>query len=813
MDQPVSYGQAGFLRRLGAVWIDGFVIYAAASLLLALAALLHLRISLEALFVILGTTYSVVFVARTGQTLGKMLLQIQIMPRRASSLGLGRVLVRELAGKWGLTLVLPMLLGRMFCGRAWLPTIFDLLLLMPIALLLVLYIAIAKRSWYDQLAGTVIMRAPVPAPQRKRAFVALVAVGVLALGAAAGEYAARGWLPCRFAAYQSSRSTRPYKAFLKQNHPAPVDYVLSLFDRYDIVMLCERDHWEATQWDFIFDVVRNPRFVERVGLIFTEQGQMGMQGYLDDFMATDGLPAEEVNRRVLHIQRNMGVWPRWTKTNFHTYLTRLYYFNQTLPPEKRIHHHFTDAPIDWPNFTHARYQAYVKNAVSHRDEIMGQSVIDEMRRLAAGQKTPKCLVVMNYRHGFDLTGRNPERKRMNAFEFIKDAFGDRAANVLINTRVAAAFPIAGGVWDAAFEELGNRPAGFDLAGSPFGQDPFDLFPFPYKKGSLVTPIQEFRYSDVFTGYVFTHPTKDQYQQEGIPGYYDGFETEVMRRAALIDANMEADYARTQQADILWAKSHVLPVTTRHWDYTVESYVSLAFLGIASIGLLIGTFAFLFPGRMTERPVLPRVSRKEQAWLWLIFAGGILGSVYVHELGHCIPAWMHGYRAIPTPAKEYILVAATDPAQRTIALGGILGTVLASLGALGLYFKWPAAKTSAVLSGALVTPGLYTLRFLIAGRGHDATEFQNAQAALGLSYSGHALDWFFLIALIAIAVAWLLKSRTRPGIRFLWKCLKGAALGLLLLVGLQMINNMIFDPIFGNKQPRSLSIENRPAAPK
>jgi hypothetical protein len=265
----------------------------------------------------------------------------------------------------------------------------------------------------------------------------------------------------------------------------------------------------------------------------------------------------------------------------------------------------------------------------------------------------------------------------------------------------------------------------------------------------------------------------------------------------------------QQADILWAKSHVLPVTTKHWDYTVESYVSVAFLGIAGLGLLIGTFAFLFPGRMVPRSVMPPGSRKEEVWLWVIFAGSILGSVYVHELGHCIPAWMHGYRAIPTPAKEYILAAVTEPVQRTIALGGILGTVLALLGALWLYFKWPGAKASAVLSGALVTPGLYTLRFLIAGRGHDASEFQNAQAALGLSYSGHALDWFFLMALIATTLAWFLKSRTRPGIRFLWKLLKGAALGLLLVLGLQMINNMIFDPIFGHKQPRPLSTEKQP----
>jgi hypothetical protein len=798
MDQPVNYGQAGFWRRLAANWIDGFFIYAAASLLLALAALLHFRIPLELLFIIVGATYSVAFVARTRRTLGKALLQLRIVPQGAPSLGLRHVLLRELAGKWGLTVVLPMLLGRLICGRAWLPTICDLLLVLPVTLLLVLYTGIAKRSWYDQLAGTIVQREPVPRPEQTLAFVALVAAGVVALGTAVGEYAARGRLPCRLAVYQSSRSTRPYTAFLKQNHPAPVDYVLGLFDRYDVVVLCERDHWEATQWDFIFDVVRDRRFVERVGRIFTEVGQVGMQEYLDDFMATDGLSAEEVNRRTLQIQRNMGVWPRWTKTNFHTYLTRLYYFNQTLPREQRIRHFFTDAPIDWPNFTYGRYQAYLKQAVSHRDEIMAQSVVNEMRRLAAsGKIAPKCLVVMNYRHAFDLTARNPDRKRMNAFEFIKDAYGNRAANVLINTRVLGTVPIAQGLWDAAFEKLGNQPAGFDLAGSPFGQDPFDLFPFPYSKGGLATPIQEFRYADVFTGYVFTHPTQDQYQQEGIPGYYDGFAPEVLRRAALISP----DYARTQQADIQWAKSHVLPVTTKHWDYTAESYVSFASLGIASIGLLIAMVAFLFPGRVEVRSALPVVSKKAQARLWLIFVGSILVSVYVHEVGHCLPAWLCGYPAVPTPAKEYILAVVSDRVQHAIALGGILGTVLALICALCLYLRRPTATTSAILFGTLLTPVLYVLRFLIAGRGHDGTEFQNAQAALGLSYSGHALDWFFLTACTAIGLLWLLKSRTRPGIRFLRKRAMGAVFGLLLLLGLQMINNMVFDPIFRSKVPR------------
>jgi hypothetical protein len=175
-------------------------------------------------------------------------------------------------------------------------------------------------------------------------------------------------------------------------------------------------------------------------------------------------------------------------------------------------------------------------------------------------------------------------------------------------------------------------------------------------------------------------------------------------------------------------------------------------------------------------------------------------MYLHELGHCIPAWVSGYPAVPTPAKEYTLAAVTNSVQRAISLGGVLGTVLASLGALWLYLKSPGERASAVLAGALVMPGCYSLRFWIVGRGHDGTEFQDAQAALGLSFSGHGLDWFFLASWIAIALIWLLRSRPLPVIRTVRTCLKGAVIGLLLVIALQKANNMIFDPIFEHKQP-------------
>ena len=116
-----------------------------------------------------------------------------------------------------------------------------------------------------------------------------------------------------------------------------------------------------------------------------------------------------------------------------------------------------------------------------------------------------------------------------------------------------------------------------------------------------------------------------------------------------------------------------------------------------------------------------------------------------------------------------------------------------------------AASSALLAGALTPPGFYTLRFILAGRGHDSTEFQEAQAALGLSYSGHAADWLFVSLFVGVSLFWFLRTRTRPTLRLLGRLAVGAMAALVIVVLLQSINNAVFDPLFEPKP-----VQNRPA---
>jgi len=181
---------------------------------------------------------------------------------------------------------------------------------------------------------------------------------------------------------------------------------------------------------------------------------------------------------------------------------------------------------------------------------------------------------------------------------------------------------------------------------------------------------------------------------------------------------------------------------------------------------------------------------------LAFAGAALGGVCLHEIGHAVAGWIQGIPVFPTPAKEYVLLDRVEWSRMTwIALGGVVTTALLAAGTLVWYVRTRHARADAVLAGILLPPFVYSVRYLIVGRGHDAVEWQAAQSALGLAPAGHAIDALFLLLVLVATTAWIV--RRRPKLRFS-AAGKGVGLavgGIALLVVLQVVNNALFDPLF------------------
>ncbi|MFC1537366.1 RDD family protein [Gemmatimonadota bacterium] len=528
---------AGFWIRLAALWIDVFIIYSVSHILVFCASLIPIYIPFGRAVLVLSILYFVSLQGWQGQTIGKMICGLRITARdKVRSAGYFRILLREVIGKLAIGVVVPIAAGRILFPDFKIPFILDYVaVILVLFAFLVLYL-ITKRAWYDVIARTSVLSDGHYQMERVRAALNIaLAVSVVFIGIKVGRYATTGSISTLdFAPPHSSITIKPYVSFLKNDHPDAKEYILQLFDKYDIVVLCERAHPETTQYDLIYDVISDQRFVDNVGNVFSESGTVTIQPYLDEFLNSDNLTEKEIQEKLVYISTNTNFWPWWDKTNFNNYLSRLYALNQSLPDSSRIHHYLSDVPFSWEGMTRAKYKSFRREFLRDRDKRMADRIETRFKEiLASDAKRKKCLVIMNYRHAFGLV-KDPSGKMLgdNTCSYLYQAFPERTANILINTvihgNMLQFLPIQSGKWDAAFRAMGNPSLGFDFAGSPFGDDSFDMYP---EKG-----WSDYSYQDVFTGFVFFQPLDKHISELGIPGLDESFKDVYLSRAKCISDN-------------------------------------------------------------------------------------------------------------------------------------------------------------------------------------------------------------------------------------------------------------------------------------
>jgi hypothetical protein len=332
---------------------------------------------------------------------------------------------------------------------------------------------------------------------------------------------------------QYKEEIAPYVAFLKKQSQKPVDYVMGLFEKYDMVILCERQHPETTQYDFIYDLVSDKRFIEKIGNLFTELSTSTNSSYVHDFLFANSLSVNEVENKLLYLYRNLYFSPIWEKHNFYDFLKRLYALNKSLPVNLKINLYPSDMPFSWQGMTQEKYQQF-RNELGKRDWVMADQIINKFAAITKStQPRKKALVIMNYRHSFNDFKYADGTKGDNTGRYIFEALPGKVANVMLNQKTSLYnstdnteidAPVNNGKWDAAFEVVGNPSIGFNFKGNPFGADYFDLFPFVKCNAT---------YQEVFTGFIFHKPLTEHKYLLGIPKLFaDGYDKIILTRMAM-----------------------------------------------------------------------------------------------------------------------------------------------------------------------------------------------------------------------------------------------------------------------------------------
>ena len=335
---------------------------------------------------------------------------------------------------------------------------------------------------------------------------------------------------------QAKKELEPYIEFIKTQNTSAKDYVLSLFKEHDIVVLCERDHRELTQYNLYLDIIKDPYFVNNVGTIFTEVGGTDLNPELSKFLNNDNLTEKEIESQALDFQRDC-LYHFWNKYNFYYFITHLHNINKNLPSGKKVQMYPSNLSQKFENATPDIIKDYLSLMFStKRDSIMADNIITELEKMK--QQTPgkKALVIMNYRHAYNQDMYVNNLKIVNTARFLFEKYPGKVANVYINTylyneRGNLFNVLQDGKWDAAFKASNVENVGFNLNNTVFGNDNFDYW----------TAQNNFTYKDIFTGFVFYMPIDKFKMAMGIPhimenGFYDEYRK---REALLIDAFKKA----------------------------------------------------------------------------------------------------------------------------------------------------------------------------------------------------------------------------------------------------------------------------------
>ena len=530
---------AKFHLSILALLIDACIIF-------VITVTLHLILSCQVPVEFFTLLYIVIFVyllvsaLLNGKTFGKQLFQLQLEKSSVRSL-----LIRELVFKFGLVLVVPFLiLSLLFNITSTYATFLWSLGLGGFAM--VLYYAKNGCLWWTKLTDA---RFETQHNSRKQRLIAAVTCffvicmcfevsrhvnnnhqdnDMVTLGF---EYPLDYQIPSRLDVCE-------YSQFLQDSSILSAkDYVLSLFKKYDVVIIGETYHGEKTQWDFFFDIVSDKYFIDNVGVVFTEYGSAIHQNKVDDFLKTS------FSSDTMRLQQCATIMD-FMSGGFYNFLVELNQLNSKLPDSLKIRNYFTDI-IDYDYFP-ATYKSRTPN-LDNRDSLMAQVTIDWYNKSIKYGGKHKCLVITNFRHAFGypqgMSLKNEPHylnfTSGNQGQFLFESLSGKVANVLqhmpnANRKIffmPFVEPIQHGKWDKAFENAVNKTAGFNLLNTPFGDDEMDLYPL--RGASTNHKFQEY-----YTGLVFVNKYSD-IEEIGYPFRQYAAKQEMLQKNDSLNASDEA----------------------------------------------------------------------------------------------------------------------------------------------------------------------------------------------------------------------------------------------------------------------------------
>lgn len=305
------------------------------------------------------------------------------------------------------------------------------------------------------------------------------------------------------------------KDFVEGNHDI-TDFVLSLYEKYDIVILGERDHRDTTQYVFIKNIISDPRFIDNVGFVYTEVGCNTATDGANRLIKGKFKNENEFKEACINQLRQEDYWPLWEKYNRYQFYRDLWQINDTLQNEQKITIGLTDVNYPWNDVKTADdYKRFYNIDAQNRDYIMAVNFSYMYNHQPRKNGKHKALLITNAPHAI-----NDSINKNEGF-LIKQGFGDRVAIVLMNwdewwQKDYTLFDK--GRVDAAYYLSGNKPTVLLLNDCELG----------------VYRIKDSMLKNLADAMVFDLPVDEFVMKCGLDGLIThDFENEIVRRDNIV----------------------------------------------------------------------------------------------------------------------------------------------------------------------------------------------------------------------------------------------------------------------------------------
>lgn len=291
---------------------------------------------------------------------------------------------------------------------------------------------------------------------------------------------------CVFSQAANDDLLTPYVKILRERGQDPVKFILDKLDKHDLILFDDGLHNAVEPFEYYQELVRNSDFQKKVKYIFLEVVAVNQQPALDAYFAS-----ENENPEFLYpaFQNDFSGTGLPYKTYFDL-LRCIWKVNSRLPVRERFEIIAVNAPTFWDEIKTPRDLDLFRLSLRSNEYTMYKIIQTHLKDFKSGRKG---IFLTNTRHAYKGIKNRQGRYYWNCGTFFHVFDPDKTCSVRIHN-ISLCFKgvkkldsstarttegleeviiqwvrMENGLWDSAFQELGNRPVALDLKGTPFGE--------------------------------------------------------------------------------------------------------------------------------------------------------------------------------------------------------------------------------------------------------------------------------------------------------------------------------------------------------